>query len=162
MDRRDAGAGLRRRAGCSSTARPAPRTATTAATPRAHGDPAAADDPFALALADNPRLRELYLDAEAEDGYLRDRNVFAAGVTIEDDMAVLVRYATGATMTYHLHAYAPWEGYRVMVNGSAGPAGARGRRERPRQPGSGRRSGARADRPLHGVEPRPRSRAGTR
>jgi len=23
-------------------------------------------------------------------------------------------------MSYHLHAYSPWEGYRVMVNGSAG------------------------------------------
>jgi predicted dehydrogenase len=87
---------------------------------RAYGDPSADGDPFALALADNPRLRELYLDAEAEDGYLRDRNVFAAGVSIEDDMSVLVRYSTGATMTYHLHAYAPWEGYRVMVNGAKG------------------------------------------
>jgi predicted dehydrogenase len=87
---------------------------------RAHGDPAAVDDPFALHLADRPRLRELYLDAESEDGYLRDRSVFAPGVTIEDDMAVLVRYDTGATMTYHLTAYSPWEGYRVMVNGSRG------------------------------------------
>ncbi|GGK77393.1 Gfo/Idh/MocA family protein [Mangrovihabitans endophyticus] len=87
---------------------------------RAHGSPQAADDPFALSLAGNHRLRELYLDAEAEDGYLRDRNVFAPGVTIEDDMAVLVRYHTGATMTYHLTAYAPWEGYRLMVNGSRG------------------------------------------
>jgi predicted dehydrogenase len=87
---------------------------------RAHGDPAAADDPFALALAENPRLRELYLDAEGDDGYLRDRNVFAPGVTITDDMAVLVRYASGATMSYHLNAYAPWEGYRLMVNGSHG------------------------------------------
>lgn len=87
---------------------------------RAHGAPAAADDPFALRLAEHPRLRELYLDAEAEDGYQRDRNVFAPGVTIEDDMAVLARYSTGATMTYHLTAYAPWEGYRVMVNGSRG------------------------------------------
>jgi hypothetical protein len=41
-------------------------------------------------------------------------------VTIEDDMAVLARYSTGATMTYHLTAYAPWEGYRVMFNGSRG------------------------------------------
>jgi len=87
---------------------------------RAHGAPAAEDDPFALRLADDPRLRELYLDAEAEDGYLRDRNVFAPGVTIEDDMAVLVRYSTGATMTYHLTAYAPWEGYRIAFNGSRG------------------------------------------
>jgi predicted dehydrogenase len=87
---------------------------------RAHGSPAAAGDPFALDLAARPRLRELYLEAETEDGYHRDRNVFAAGATIEDDMAVLVRYDTGAIMTYHLTAYAPWEGYRVMVNGSRG------------------------------------------
>jgi predicted dehydrogenase len=87
---------------------------------RAHGSPSAADDPFAIDLAAKPRLKELYLDAEAEDGYFRDQNVFAPGVTIEDDMAVLVRYDTGATMTYHLTAYAPWEGYRLMVNGSQG------------------------------------------
>ncbi|WP_406439704.1 Gfo/Idh/MocA family oxidoreductase [Streptomyces sp. NBC_01613] len=87
---------------------------------RAHGAAPAADDPFALHLADNDTLRALYLDAEPDDGYLRDRNVFGCPVTIEDDMAVLVRYARGATMTYHLTAYSPWEGYRVMFNGSAG------------------------------------------
>ncbi|WP_213453858.1 Gfo/Idh/MocA family protein [Rhizomonospora bruguierae] len=87
---------------------------------RAHGSPAAADDPFALDLAGQPKLKALYLDAEAADGYQRDRNVFAPGVTIEDDMAVLASYSTGATMSYHLTAYAPWEGYRVMFNGSRG------------------------------------------
>ncbi|MFC0533533.1 Gfo/Idh/MocA family protein [Phytohabitans kaempferiae] len=106
---------------------------------RAHGATSAADDPFAIDLAANPHLRALYLDAEAEDGYHRDQNVFAPGVTIEDDMSVLARYSSGATMTYHLTAYSPWEGYRVMFNGSRGrlelhvvendfvsPAGARG------------------------------------
>src|SRR6185437_11718649 len=87
---------------------------------RAHGSPEAADDPFALSLVDDPRLAQLYLDAEQADGYHRDQNVFGPGVTIEDDMAVLVRYAGGATMTYHLTAYSPWEGYRVMFNGSRG------------------------------------------
>ncbi|GAA4730468.1 Gfo/Idh/MocA family protein [Phytohabitans rumicis] len=87
---------------------------------RAYGAPEAAGDPFAINLAANPRLRALYLDAEAEDGYRRDQNVFAPGVTIEDDMAVLAKYSTGATMTYHLTAYAPWEGYRVMFSGSKG------------------------------------------
>jgi predicted dehydrogenase len=87
---------------------------------RAHGAPAAAEDPFALHLAEHPRLRELYLDAEHLDGYYRDQNVFAPGITIEDDMAVLVRYSTGATMSYHLTAYAPWEGYRIGFNGSRG------------------------------------------
>jgi len=106
---------------------------------RAHGSTEAADDPFAIDLAANPHLRALYLDAEVEDGYHRDKNVFAPGVTIEDDMAVLARYTNGATMTYHLTAYSPWEGYRVMFNGSRGrlelhvmendfvsPAGAKG------------------------------------
>lgn len=87
---------------------------------RAHGSPAAADDPFALHLADNEGMRALYLDAEQVDGYHRDRNVFGDGITIEDDMAVLVRYDTGATMSYHLTAYSPWEGYRVMFNGTGG------------------------------------------
>jgi hypothetical protein len=31
--------------------------------------------------------------------------VFAKDITIEDDMAVLVKYNNGATMTYHLTAY---------------------------------------------------------
>lgn len=35
-------------------------------------------------------------------------------------MAVLVRYNTGATMSYHLTAYSPWEGYRIAFNGSKG------------------------------------------
>ncbi|WP_250002855.1 Gfo/Idh/MocA family protein [Actinoplanes sp. M2I2] len=84
---------------------------------RRHGHP---DERFALDLAADPKLRALYLDAAAEDGYRRDQNVFAPGITIEDDLAVLVRYDTGATMSYHLTAYAPWEGYRLMVNGSRG------------------------------------------
>ncbi|MEV8539683.1 Gfo/Idh/MocA family oxidoreductase [Streptomyces sp. NPDC051572] len=87
---------------------------------RAHGSPAAEGDPFAVRLADSPVLSALYLDAEAEDGYHRDQNVFGPGVTIEDDMAVLVSYTSGATLTYHLNAYAPWEGYRIAFNGSAG------------------------------------------
>ncbi|MFI6826637.1 Gfo/Idh/MocA family protein [Kribbella sp. NPDC050241] len=87
---------------------------------RAHGSEVSLDDPFALHLADNATLKELYLDAEVEDGYYRDRNVFAPGVTIEDDMALLVSYDSGASMSYHLTAYSPAEGYRVMFNGSGG------------------------------------------
>jgi hypothetical protein len=87
---------------------------------RAHASPHAARDPFALDMAGNQALRELYLDAEADSGYIRDRNVFDGDISIEDDMAVLVRYASGASMSYHLTAYSPWEGCRVMFNGSAG------------------------------------------
>jgi predicted dehydrogenase len=87
---------------------------------RAHGSEAARHDPFAIDLADDPTLRGLYLDAEGEDGYLRDQSVFGNNISIEDDMAVLVSYASGATMSYHLTAYSPWEGYRVMFNGTKG------------------------------------------
>jgi len=87
---------------------------------RAHGSDIAAGDPFALDLERDDRLKRLYLDAEHTDGYQRDQSVFGDGISIEDDMAVLVRYASGATMSYHLHAYAPWEGYRVAFNGTRG------------------------------------------
>jgi predicted dehydrogenase len=40
------------------------------------GEAAAANDPFALQLTSQAALKGLYLDAEAETGYLRDRNVF--------------------------------------------------------------------------------------
>ncbi|WP_326952762.1 Gfo/Idh/MocA family protein [Amycolatopsis sp. NBC_01286] len=87
---------------------------------RGTGEPAARDDPFALDLERSPRLRALYRDAEAEDGYLRDRNVFSPGVTIEDDLSVLVRHRNGVVLNYHLHAYSPREGYRVAFAGSEG------------------------------------------
>jgi predicted dehydrogenase len=87
---------------------------------RSHGSPEAKHDPFALHLDQDEKLRALYLEAEHEDGYFRDRNVFSDGITIEDDVAVLVRYASGATMSYHLTAYSPWEGFRVAFNGTTG------------------------------------------
>ena len=87
---------------------------------RVHGSPQAADDPFALHLERNPRLKALYLDAEKDDGYLRDQSVFGDGISIEDTMAVLVRYANGAMMSYSLVAYSPWEGFRVSLTGTKG------------------------------------------
>lgn len=81
-----------------------------------------ATDPFALDLRDDARLRDLYLLAEDHDGYLRDLDVFTGPITIEDNLAVLVDYARGATMTYSLNAHSPWEGYSVAVNGTAGRA----------------------------------------
>jgi hypothetical protein len=62
----------------------------------------------------------MYLDAEHEDGYYRDQSVFGDGISIEDTMGVMVRYKSGAIMTYSLNAYLPWEGYRVALNGSKG------------------------------------------
>jgi predicted dehydrogenase len=79
-------------------------------------------DPFALDLRSDPTLRSLYWEAEKHDGYLRDRDVFGPGITIEDNLSVMVGYTRGAVMTYSLNAHSPWEGYRVMVNGTQGRA----------------------------------------
>ncbi|TDD87504.1 Gfo/Idh/MocA family oxidoreductase [Actinomadura darangshiensis] len=87
---------------------------------RARNAPGLGTDPFLLDLSADPRLKRLYLDAEHEDGYLRDQDVFGEGVTIDDNMSVLVRYERGALLTYSLNAHAPAEGYRAVFNGTAG------------------------------------------
>src|SRR6202034_1897860 len=89
---------------------------------RSLGAPGMTADPFALDLAAAPALRRLYLEAEAEDGYGRGLDVFGPGISIEDNLAVLVGYRSGALLTYSLNAHSPWEGYRVSVNGDAGRA----------------------------------------
>ena len=81
-----------------------------------------AHSPWELDLRDDPRLKALYLDSEAYDGYQRDQDVFGPGVTTEDNLAVIVDYARGATLSYSLNAHSPWEGYRVAVNGDEGRA----------------------------------------
>ena len=94
---------------------------------RATGSPNAVGDPFAMDLSRKdisdevfPALQGLYLDAEHEDGYLRDQSVFGDGISIEDTMGVMVRYNSNAILTYSLHAYAAWEGFRVALNGEKG------------------------------------------
>ncbi|EJU03256.1 oxidoreductase [Dacryopinax primogenitus] len=88
---------------------------------RAAGSEQAKDDPFAIHIETDENLNRLYgKEAHAVDGYERDRNCFQPGITIEDDIGLLVRYDNGAVMSYHLTAYSPWEGYRVMFNGTKG------------------------------------------
>ena len=87
---------------------------------RCHGSEAAKGDPFAIDLESNPTMKAMYLDAEADSGYIRDRSVFADDISIEDTMGVMVRYNNNAIMTYSLNAYMPWEGYSVAFNGSKG------------------------------------------
>jgi predicted dehydrogenase len=78
--------------------------------------------PWELDLRTDPALRELYYDNEEHDGYRRDQNVFGPGVTTEDNLAVIVDYERGATLSYALNAHSPWEGYRIAVNGTEGRA----------------------------------------
>jgi predicted dehydrogenase len=82
----------------------------------------AAKDPFALDLREDERLKALFLDNEHFDGYRRDQDVFTSGITIEDNLALVVDYHGGPTLSYSLNAHSPWEGYRVAVNGTEGRA----------------------------------------
>ncbi|GAA3282420.1 Gfo/Idh/MocA family oxidoreductase [Nesterenkonia halobia] len=79
-----------------------------------------ASDPFALDLRTDETLRALYLENEHHDGYRRDQDVFGEGITIEDNLALIVDYARGPVLNYSLNAHSPWEGYRVAVNGTEG------------------------------------------
>jgi predicted dehydrogenase len=79
-----------------------------------------AADPFRFSLRDGGLLEGLYLRAEADSGYLRDRNVFRDDIDIYDQMTALVRYRTGQLLTYSLVCYSPREGMRVTFNGDRG------------------------------------------
>ncbi len=87
---------------------------------RVHGSENAKGDPFALVMEGNENLENLYLNAEKDDGYIRDQSVFGDGISIEDTMNVLVKYESGATMSYSLNAYSPKEGFRVVFTGTKG------------------------------------------
>ncbi|MFT3786216.1 MAG: Gfo/Idh/MocA family oxidoreductase [Tepidisphaeraceae bacterium] len=94
------------------------------------GSPEAKGDPFALFLdgegssgsKSTDALRGLYLNAEADSGYIRDRNVFgnAPPIDIYDTHAVMVRYRNNVVLNYSMFAYCPWEGERVTINGTGG------------------------------------------
>ena len=87
---------------------------------RAFGQQNSEGDPFALRLDNNENLKRLYLDAEADDGYIRDQSVFGDNISIEDTMNVLVQYASGAQLSYSLNTYSPWEGFKVCFTGTKG------------------------------------------
>jgi len=87
---------------------------------RSTGNKNAEGDPFAIDLTSSDQLKDLYYNAEKDDGYIRDQSVFGDGINIEDTMGVLVKYKSNAIMTYSLNAYMPWEGFRVAINGSRG------------------------------------------
>ena len=87
---------------------------------RCHDCPVFERCEYRLDLAGDPALRELYLDAEDDDGYLRDKCVFADDITIEDTMQVQVKYANDVFLNYTLCAYSPWEGLEIKFHGTKG------------------------------------------
>jgi predicted dehydrogenase len=84
------------------------------------GNEKSQNDPFALRLNESDYTQKLYLDAEKESGYVRDKNVFGEGITSEDTMGVLAKFRSGVIMNYSLIAYAPQEGYELYITGDKG------------------------------------------
>jgi predicted dehydrogenase len=87
---------------------------------RCHTCPEKADCTFFMDLAADQNLRQLYLENEQYDGYYRDQCVWRPEIDIEDTMNVIVRYNTGATLSYSLNACNAFEGYRIAFNGTKG------------------------------------------
>jgi len=75
---------------------------------------------FYLDIRQDEFMASRFLDAEQEDGYLRDRCVFDERIDIYDTMSVHVRYDSGSLLTYSLVAFSPDEGWRATVTGSKG------------------------------------------
>lgn len=62
----------------------------------------------------------MYRPYEKYDGYLPNRCVFGKGIDIEDTMNLVVRYDSGAFLSYSLNAFSPWEGFHFAFNGTKG------------------------------------------
>jgi predicted dehydrogenase len=102
------------------TPKMAKRLGLTGPHERCHTCPEKTKCAFELPLDKDPHLKSLYLQNEQHDGYFRDRCVFRPEIDIEDTMNVVVKYDTGATLSYSLNAFAAWEGYVITFNGTQG------------------------------------------
>jgi len=72
------------------------------------------DDPFRINLLADGK-NPLYVDAEEETGYIRDRNVFRDDIDIFDTMSLTARYRNDVLFTYSLVAYSPREGFKLCL-----------------------------------------------
>lgn len=63
---------------------------------------------------------KLYAECEDQDGYFRDGCVYRWGIDIYDTMSVLIKYENDVQVTYTLNAYMPYEGQRIIFNGTLG------------------------------------------
>ncbi len=65
-------------------------------------------------------LKELYVDNEKHDGYIRDNCLFRNEIDIYDKMSAQVRYKNNVQLNYSLTTYSPLEGWRAAFNGTEG------------------------------------------
>lgn len=68
----------------------------------------------------NERDVKLYVECEAEDGYLRDGCVYDEKINIYDTMSALVKYENGVQLNYTANTFLPYEGQAISFNGTQG------------------------------------------
>jgi predicted dehydrogenase len=88
--------------------------------PRCKGCPHAGECPYYFDLDADPFLEPLYEGPSALDGYFRDACVFREDIDIPDTMTAVIRYASGAQVSYSLNTYMPIEGHHIAFNGHKG------------------------------------------
>ncbi len=64
--------------------------------------------------------RRIYMQAEADDGYIRDRCVFSERHTINDHETVNVRFAKGTLVSFTQLAFSPQEYWYFHLTGTGG------------------------------------------
>ena len=73
-----------------------------------------------LDLMGHDIMKEFYVAAEEETGYIRDACVFDEEIDIPDHFSLLAKYKRGATLAYSFQAWAPWQGRRLEMQGTRG------------------------------------------
>ena len=76
--------------------------------------------PFYVDLMKSDHSRRLYVENQKHDGYVPARCIFHKRVDIMDTMNLVVKYDTGAFLSYSLNAFLPYEGFRFVFNGDRG------------------------------------------
>ena len=65
-------------------------------------------------------IKDLYLDGEKEDGYLRDQCVFGEDIDVWDNTSAIISYQNGVTATYTEVIFGPYPRRRFVLNGTEG------------------------------------------
>ena len=87
---------------------------------RCTGCPHAEPCDFYIDFSRNEHARKLYLEAEEDDGYIRDGCVYDERIDAEDQASVIGEYESGVRLTYSLLAFASYEGILMSFEGTKG------------------------------------------
>ncbi len=85
---------------------------------RCFGCPAKDTCEYYYDVTANEMDKQLYFDCEDSKGYIRDKCVFSEEIDIEDTVSVNIKYKKGAVVSYSLTAHSPYEGAKIVFNGT--------------------------------------------